>query len=50
MKEENLEVSLHYSHFKFLETVIFNLAFIDKNVEYIFHVAAQLGVRTSWRR
>ncbi|MBA7680213.1 UDP-N-acetylglucosamine 4-epimerase [subsurface metagenome] len=48
LKEKNLEVSLQNSHFKFIKADILNLTSIDEDIEYIFHVAAQPGVRTSW--
>ena len=48
IKEKNIEISLKKSNFKFVETDILNLTSIDKDIEYIFHTAAQAGVRTSW--
>lgn len=48
IKEKNIEISLKKSNFKFVETDILNLTSIDRNIEYIFHTAAQAGVRTSW--
>lgn len=48
IKMKNIEISLQNPLFKLYETDILELTSIDKDIEYIFHVAAQPGVRTSW--
>ncbi len=48
IKKRNIELSLKKSNFEFVETDILNLTSIGKDIEYIFHTAAQAGVRTSW--
>jgi len=47
IKEANLSNALTYSNFKFIED---DLSKMDKfpEVDYIFHLAAQAGVRASW--
>lgn len=48
IKMKNIEISLQDPLFKFYEGDILELTSIDNDIEYIFHVAAQPGVRTSW--
>jgi nucleoside-diphosphate-sugar epimerase len=49
-KQKNLEPSLKHRNFKFLEEdlVGLNLRELLKDVSYVFHLAAQPGVRSSW--
>jgi nucleoside-diphosphate-sugar epimerase len=49
-KQKNLEPSLKHRNFKFLEEdlVRLNLRELLKDVSYVFHLAAQPGVRSSW--
>jgi UDP-glucose 4-epimerase len=49
-KQKNLEPSLKHRNFKFLEEDLLglNLRELLKDVSYVFHLAAQPGVRSSW--
>ena len=49
-KQKNLEPSLKNRNFKFLEEDLLrlNLRELLKDVSYVFHLAAQPGVRSSW--
>ncbi|RLI82893.1 UDP-glucose 4-epimerase [Archaeoglobales archaeon] len=50
IKQKNLENAMNHKNFKFLEANILN-ADVDsllKGVDYVFHEAAQPGVRKSW--
>jgi UDP-glucose 4-epimerase len=49
-KQKNLEPSLKHRNFKFLEEDLLglNLWELLKDVSYVFHLAAQPGVRSSW--
>ncbi len=47
IKEENLENCLNNSNFEFIEEDITTLSEFPK-VDYVFHQAAQAGVRKSW--
>ena len=49
IKEANLSNALNYNNFKFIEEDILEM---DKypEVDYVFHEAAQAGVRASWGR
>ncbi|MBN1271717.1 MAG: NAD-dependent epimerase/dehydratase family protein [Candidatus Aminicenantes bacterium] len=50
IKENNLKPLLSRSYFNFLSEDIMsaNLEVILKNCDYVFHLAAQAGVRSSW--
>lgn len=50
IKEENLKPSLENGNFTFIEEDILrsDLDFLLEGVDYIFHQAAQAGVRASW--
>lgn len=50
IKEKNLEGLMGNPSFKFIEGNLLNINLeeIIKNIDYIFHEAAQPGVRTSW--
>lgn len=47
IKERNLSSALTYPNFKFIEN---DISLMDKfpEVDYVFHLAAQAGVRASW--
>jgi nucleoside-diphosphate-sugar epimerase len=47
IKESNLSSALEHSNFKFIENDILNINEFPE-VDYVFHLAAQAGVRTSW--
>jgi nucleoside-diphosphate-sugar epimerase len=51
-KEANLVSLLHNPHFQFLEADVLQLELGDllQDVEFVFHLAAQPGVRSSWGR
>lgn len=50
LKEKNIETSLNNPNFTFLEKDLLqvNLKKLLKNIDYIYHQAAQAGVRSSW--
>jgi len=50
IKEKNLEICLQKSNFTFLQQDLDQIALkeILENVEYVFHLAGQPGVRKSW--
>ena len=50
IKEKNLEICLQKSNFTFLQKDLdeIDLKEVFENVEYIFHLAGQPGVRKSW--
>ncbi len=48
IKTRNLQTCLKNPNFEFRETDILSLTSIDKDIGYIFHTAAQAGVRASW--
>jgi nucleoside-diphosphate-sugar epimerase len=50
VKEKNIEKVKENANFTFQEKNILDLDAIDKATEFIFHVAAQAGVRASWGR
>ena len=47
IKEENISNALDYKNFEFIEKDILNMDKFPK-VDYVFHLAAQAGVRASW--
>ena len=51
-KENNLNALLHAPRFKFINDDLLTLDLKDllQNVDYVFHLAAQPGVRSSWGR
>jgi UDP-glucose 4-epimerase len=51
-KENNLSALLHAPRFKFINDDLLTLDLKDllQNVDYVFHLAAQPGVRSSWGR
>ena len=49
IKEQNISGALSNPQFTFIEDEILNISAFPK-VDYIFHEAAQAGVRTSWGR
>jgi nucleoside-diphosphate-sugar epimerase len=52
MKEQNIEKIRSDKYFTFIEGNLLNLSLVSllDGVDYIFHQAAQAGVRTSWGR
>jgi nucleoside-diphosphate-sugar epimerase len=48
IKRANISKLLPNKHFLFSERDILDLTEIDNETEYVFHLAAQAGVRTSW--
>ncbi|MCX7974517.1 MAG: GDP-mannose 4,6-dehydratase [Candidatus Aminicenantes bacterium] len=50
IKQKNLSSLLHHCHFQFIEDDLnqVNLKKILEDIDFIFHLAAQAGVRTSW--
>jgi UDP-glucose 4-epimerase len=48
IKETNLANLMVNENFKFIKADLLDVNFKDLNVDYIFHMAAQPGVRASW--
>ena len=47
IKEENIATALKYKNFKLVEEDLLSIDYYPE-VDYVFHLAAQAGVRTSW--
>lgn len=48
IKESNLINAINHSNFTFLEKDLLEISKYPEDVEYVFHLAAQAGVRASW--
>lgn len=48
IKESNLSHAREHSKFTFLEQDLLKIDVFPENVDYVFHLAAQAGVRASW--
>lgn len=48
IKESNLNYALKHPHFTLLENDLLKMDAYPENVDYVFHLAAQAGVRASW--